>query len=157
MYFWVKIWVWSVKSRQILIHDKSTRLEQTLNFPENAYIFNWSLSSGMNIVELGCRCGFSAFQVPKKNLFLASNLINLTLFSKWLRKSVKSLLYETKKLRNSEKNSEILSRLKSLGQTLGQTLRYFASPSLSIVAISIVAISIVAISLDSHFVRQPFR
>ena len=44
------------KSRQIFIHDKSTHLEQTLNFPENAYIFNWSLFSGMNIVKLGCRC-----------------------------------------------------------------------------------------------------
>ena len=28
------------KSRQILIHNKNTRLEQTLNFPENAYTFN---------------------------------------------------------------------------------------------------------------------
>ena len=29
--------------------------------PENAYIFNWCLSSGMYIVELGCRCGILWF------------------------------------------------------------------------------------------------
>ena len=56
----------------------------------------------------------------QKNSFPASNLINLTHFPKWLRESAKSLLYKTKKLRNSEQsqkflvNSEILSRLKSL-------------------------------------------
>ena len=38
----------------------------------------------------------------KKNSFSASNLINLTHFPKWLRKSAKSLLYKMKKLRNSE-------------------------------------------------------
>ena len=67
LYFWVKVWVWSVKSRQILVHDKSTPFKQTLDFPENAYIFNWSLSSGMNIVELGCRCGtLWFFNLPLK-------------------------------------------------------------------------------------------
>ena len=46
-------------------------------------------------------CGFSTFQV-QKNSFSASNLINLTHFPKWLRKSAKSLLYKAKKLGNSE-------------------------------------------------------
>ena len=32
-------------------------LQKTLNFPENAFIFNWRLFSGMNIVKLGRRCG----------------------------------------------------------------------------------------------------
>ena len=56
-----KSWVWSVKLRQILIHDKSTHVEQTLNFPEHADIFNWGLLSGMNIVKLGRRCGILWF------------------------------------------------------------------------------------------------
>ena len=38
----------------------------------------------------------------KKKSFSASNLINLTYFPKWLRKSAKILLYKLKKLRNSE-------------------------------------------------------
>ena len=72
--------------------------------PENAYTFNWSLSSGMNIAELGCRWGtLWFFNLPSaKNSFSASNLISLTHFPKWLRKSAKSLLYKTEKLRNSE-------------------------------------------------------
>ena len=47
---------------------------------------------------------FVVFQPSKckKNSFSDSNLINLTHFPKWLRKSAKSLLYKTKKLRNSE-------------------------------------------------------
>ena len=58
--------------RQILIHDKSTRLEKTLNFPENAYISSIeSLSSGMNIVELGFSCGTLWFC----NLLSAETLI----------------------------------------------------------------------------------
>ena len=35
MFFWVKVWVWSVKTRQILIHGISTHLQQTLNLTEN--------------------------------------------------------------------------------------------------------------------------
>ena len=68
-----------------------------MNFPENAYDFNWSLSSGMNIVELGCRCGFSTFQVQKTHF-------QPQIWSIWpiFPKSAKSLLYKTKKLRNSE-------------------------------------------------------
>ena len=58
----------------------------------------------MNIVKLGCRCGTLWFfnLLSAKKLISASNLINLTHFPKWLRKSAKSLLYKTKKLRNSE-------------------------------------------------------
>ena len=59
------------------------------------------------------------FNLPsaKKKPFLASNVINLTLFSKWLRKSAKSLLYKTKKLRNSEP-AEVSVQLVSASKAL---------------------------------------
>ena len=36
---------------------------QTLNFPKNAYIFNWSLSSGT--VELGCSCWIADYTINR--------------------------------------------------------------------------------------------
>ena len=112
MFLWVKIWVnscfsewkseWDVKLRQILIHGKSRLLEQTLNFTENAYIFNLCLFREWRCSIL---C-FSTFQVQKYS-YSASHLINLTYFSKWLKKSAKSLLYKLKK------SSEILRKLRN--------------------------------------------
>ena len=71
--FWVKIWVLSVKSRQILIHGKSTHLEKTLNFTENAFIFNWCLFSGMHFLELWWKCGISwVFNLPSVGIHIFS-------------------------------------------------------------------------------------
>ena len=48
-------------------------LEQTLNFPENADIFNWGLLSGMNIVKLGRRCGILwFFNLPSAETLILS-------------------------------------------------------------------------------------
>ena len=97
------------KTRQILIHDKSTRFAQTLNFPENAYIFNWSLSSGMNIVELGCRCGtLWFFNLPRAKNFIFSLKFDLI----WPifpndSESLPKVCYI------KQKNSEILSKLRN--------------------------------------------
>ena len=89
----------SVKSRPIFIYGKSTHLEQTLNFTENAYIFNWCLFSGMNFLELWWRCGISwVFNLPSVGIRIFSpEFDHSDLFFPDLRKSAKSLLHKLKK------------------------------------------------------------
>ena len=70
-------------------------------------IFNWSLSSGMNIVELGCRCGtLWFFNLPSAKNFIFS--LKFDLIWPIFPNDSESL----------PKVSEILSRLKSLLWTL---------------------------------------
>ena len=57
----------------------------------------------------------------KKFHFQPQIWFDLTHFPKWLRKSAKSLLYKTKKLKKFWVNSEILSWLKSLLWTSGDS------------------------------------
>ena len=97
------------------------RLEQTLNFPENAYIFNWSLSSGMNIVKLGCRCGtLWFFNRPSAEILISSlKFDQFDPFSQMTQKVCQKSAISDEKTQKFWVNSEILSRVGLCYKQLG--------------------------------------